>query len=81
MQAVALVTGDEFLARYNLTIDTSDILDYITKLTWGWSTLALIHIIHFDNYYGVDFSLMIGPTGFCYNFNIVDAAELFYLDK
>jgi hypothetical protein len=32
MQAVALVTGDEFLAGYNLTIDTDDVLNFIKEL-------------------------------------------------
>ena len=80
MQAVELVTGDEFLVPYNLTIDAGDVLDYIKNLTWDWMHADLYHIINFDNYYGVDFAEIIGPSGFCYNFNLVDADELFRLE-
>ena len=54
MQAVGLVTSDNFLARYNLTVETNDVLDYIKNLTWNWSSKKLIHMIHFDDYYGVN---------------------------
>jgi hypothetical protein len=34
MQAIGLVTGDEFLVPFNLTIDTDDVLKYMKHLTW-----------------------------------------------
>lgn len=80
MQAVGLVTGDEFLVPYNLTIDVVDVLDYIKNLTWNWMDRKLFHVINFDDYYGIDFAEIVGSTGFCYNFNMIDADELFHLD-
>jgi hypothetical protein len=78
MQAVALVTGDEFLVPYNLTIEASDVLDYIAKLNYKWDLYE--NFATFDNFYGVDFAFIIGSSGFCYNFNIIDAEKLFNLD-
>lgn len=81
IQAIGLVTSDDFLARYNLTVETDDVLGYIKNLTWDWNSRKLIHMIHFDDHYGIDFAEMIGPTGFCYNFNMVEAWKILYLDK
>jgi hypothetical protein len=79
MQAVALVTGDEFLVTYNLTIDIHDVLIYIHDLTFKWSDTRTMKYATFDDFYGVDFAYMVGPTGFCYNFNMIDADKLFDL--
>jgi hypothetical protein len=80
MQAVGLATGDEFLVRYNLTIDTGDVLDYLGKLFVMWNDLSFKRVAHFDNTFGVDFTILAGPGGFCYNFNLVDAEDLLNLD-
>jgi acid-sensing ion channel, other len=78
MQAVALVTGDEFLVPFNLTIDANDVVNYIKKLTDSWKTI--LDNINFDDQYGVAFAEIIGPFGFCYNFNLIRSTELFNLD-
>jgi hypothetical protein len=80
MQAVALVTGDEFLVPFNLTIDTNDVLEYMENLLLVWDLGGFIKMANFDDFYGVDFALIVGPSGFCYNFNMIDADELFNLD-
>jgi hypothetical protein len=82
MQAIGLVTGDEFLVPFNLTIDTDDVLKYMKHLTWDWTDERSFHqVIHFDDYYGVDFAEIVGASGFCYNFNMVDSDKLFRLDR
>jgi hypothetical protein len=81
MQAIALVTGDEFLVPFNLTIDTDDVQKYVKHLTWDWTNPSLKHEIHFDDYYSVDFTEILGASGICYNFNLVDSKKLFHLNK
>jgi hypothetical protein len=81
MQAIALVTGDEFLLSYNLTIGTEDVLDYLKKLLIPWKQKNYIRQANFDDFYGVDFATTLGPTGFCYNFNMIDAQDLYNLDR
>jgi hypothetical protein len=80
MQAVALVTGDEFLLSFNLTIDTEDVLDYLKKLHSNWQMRGYMRLAHFDNFYGIDFALVVGSAGFCYNFNMIESADLFNLE-
>jgi hypothetical protein len=80
MQAVSLVTGDEFLIPYNLTIDTEDVLDYIRKLLLEWNDNLVSKNADFDDKFGVDFAEVIGSSGFCYNFNMADANEIFNLN-
>lgn len=80
MQAVGLVTGDEFLVPFNLTIDADDVLVYIKNLTWDWRDTKLIHYNDFDDDYGIDFAAIVGSRGICYNFNMVEAVDLFNLE-
>jgi hypothetical protein len=79
MQAVALATGDEFLVPHNLSVDTSDVLVYMEKLLLKWD--ARKNEASFDDFFGIDFAVIIGPSGFCYNFNMADADEIFHLDR
>jgi hypothetical protein len=81
MQAVVLVTGDEFLAQYNLTIDANDVLDYMSKLKFSWHTSDNGYIAYFDDFWGVDLAEISGPTGFCYNFNMLQAEDFFHLNR
>jgi hypothetical protein len=81
MQAVALVTGDEFLVSFNMTIDANDVLDYIKKLTWKWFDRRLVNDIGFDDFYGIYFADIIGSSGICYSFNIVVPEKIFHLEK
>lgn len=78
MQAVALASGDDFLLSYNQSIDTNDVLDFIIKLHIQW---IQGNYATFDDFYGIDFAQVVGPSGFCYNFNLVDANKLFHLDR
>jgi hypothetical protein len=79
MQAVALVTGDEFLVPFNLTIATADVFDFIDLLNMKYDTNK--NFVTFDDYYGIDFARIVGSTGFCFNFNMVSSADLFHLDQ
>jgi hypothetical protein len=81
MQVVALVTGDEFLAKYNLTIDTADVVDYIRILSTNWTEKHTRLTSYFDDYYGTDFAAIISPFGFCYNFNLIEADRLFEINQ
>jgi hypothetical protein len=79
MQAVGLVTGDEFLVPYNLTIDTEDTLEFMKKLLFPWKLKHFIRHATFDEIFGIDFALIIASSGFCYNFNLINPEELFNL--
>jgi hypothetical protein len=82
MQAMSLVTGDEFLLPYNLTIDSDDLFDYIQKIQMDYLPLPLgiSNQAYFDDNFGVFFAKIIGLRGFCYSFNMVESEGLFNLD-
>jgi hypothetical protein len=80
MQAIGLATGDEFLIPFNLTIDAEDVLDYMAELRVKWYTPGYTNFAFFDDYYGVEFAEITGASGFCYNFNMPEAAELLQLN-
>jgi hypothetical protein len=80
MQAIALVTGDKFLIPYNLTIDTGDVLDYMKALLLEWFSKKFLRMADFDDNYGIDIAEIIGPSGFCYSFNIVDPEVILNLN-
>jgi hypothetical protein len=80
MQAIALATGDEFLVPFNLTIDAGDVLDYMAELRVKWYNPDHSNFAFFDDYYGVHFAEIIGASGFCYNFNMPEAADLLHLN-
>ena len=78
MQAIALVLNDEFLLQFNISIETEDILIFIDNLTYH---LQKEHkIVHFDDFFAVEFAKIIGPNGFCYTFNIIEPNDLFNLE-
>jgi hypothetical protein len=79
MQAVALATGDQFLLRYNLSVDTRDVLSYISDLTFKW--VMKENFATFDEFYGIDFAPLIGSTGVCYSFNNADPEQIFNLNR
>jgi hypothetical protein len=76
MQAVALVTGDEFLVPYNLTIDTGNLEYILYELSWSWFENQY-QIISFDDIYGVHFYQNHGLFGTCYIFNIIAYDKIF----
>lgn len=79
MQAITLATGDKFLVQYNLTIDTSDVLDLLEMFLIDWNDSNFGRIAFFDDEYGIDFAVIVGPSGLCYNFNLANPNELFNL--
>jgi hypothetical protein len=80
MQAIALATGDEFLVPFNLTIDVENVIEYLKKLLVEWNDKNIAKLANFEKKYGIDFALVVGPSGFCYNFNMVNSHELFNLE-
>lgn len=88
MQAVSLVAKDDFLTKYNITINADDVVDYLVKLKRFWHTEKWIknyghfaNKMDFANEFGVSIAEIITPWGFCYCFNVIDAIELFRLDR
>jgi hypothetical protein len=81
MQAVALVTGDEVLNQFNLTIDTSDVLVYMKSQIQDWMDRNYSSLANFDKKYRAHLAAIPGPSGYCYNFNMADGSDLFYLEK
>jgi hypothetical protein len=80
MQAIGLATGDDFLASYNLTTDTEDVLSYLMDLLPEWGTRGTHQEAYFDDTYSVHFAIVAGPTGFCYDFNVADPGSFLNLD-
>jgi hypothetical protein len=80
MQAVAVVTGDEFLLTYNLSLGTEDLLSYIDEIKYNFESFHRKSYIVFDDYHGVDVAPIAAPSGICYNFNMIDSEVLFNLD-
>jgi acid-sensing ion channel, other len=78
MQAVALVTGDEFLVPYNLTIDADDVALYISNLTTD--PRRFLWNVNFDDRYGTALAVVYAPSGICFNFNLVESHDLFNLE-
>jgi hypothetical protein len=90
MQAIELATGDDFLAKYNLSIDTSDVIEYMRKATRIWTLNDGDRPKDLGEYYHcADFMLkfklitaeVITQRGFCYSFNIAEPSQLFRLEK
>lgn len=81
MQAIGLATDDDFLVRFNMSIDANDVVHYIRNLTFNWSQKNLFHEMFFDEKFGIYLNEVVGPPGLCLTFNIIDADELFYLEK
>jgi hypothetical protein len=79
MQAVALVTGDEFLVPLNLTIDTENVLELIESLSYHiYGEFDDYTESYFDDFYGIDFAPILAPSGYCYNFNMIEAKDLYH---
>lgn len=92
MHAVEIVTDDNVLLQRNISVDTSDLIDYIRKASRIWTDpdvevyentgfINFKHQVDFKNKYWVDFAEVLTEKGFCYSSNIVDAAEMFRLEK
>lgn len=90
MQAIELIVRDDFLAQYNISIDTSDVMKYMRKATRVW-TLEFekghkfygkyYNVMNFKENFAVELAEVITSRGFCYSFNIVDAIDLLRTEK
>jgi hypothetical protein len=80
MQAVALVTGDEFLVQFNLTIDAVNMDDFLYELTWKWEK-DINQRIGFDDFYGARFRQILSFSGMCFTFNVAAIEEILNLEK
>lgn len=88
MQAVGLVAKDDFLTNYNITIDASDVVDYIVALKRTWHTDGYNAEIggfgnkmDFADKFGALLAEIVTPWGLCYCFNVIDANELYHLER
>lgn len=88
MQAIELVENDDFLFQFNVSIDTSDLMDYIRNTTrrwhlneYDWVLGTFYNNMDFKKKFSIWLVEIITYRGFCYSFNIVDAAELFKIEK
>jgi hypothetical protein len=76
LQAISLVISDDFLLKYNISrIPTDDIAEQIEEFTM--SLRKIIVTSTFSDIFAVVLSKVAGPSGVCYNFNMVDAQNLF----
>lgn len=88
MQAVGLLAKDDFLTNFNVSIDASDVVNYIVALKRVWHEEKWTNQygyfgnkIYFANKFGVEMAEIITPWGFCYSFNVIDSNKLFHLDR
>lgn len=90
MQAIELMTHDDFLLQYNISIDTSDVVDYMRKAIRVWTLDHEVYISKFGEYYHkmsfknlffVELAEILTSRGFCYSFNIADASQVIKLEK
>lgn len=87
MQAIGLMTKDDFLVSYNVSIDASDVVDYILQLERYWhrnsidDEFTFANQMDFSNKFSADMAKIVTPWGVCYTFNVVDAEKLFFLDR
>jgi hypothetical protein len=81
MQAVALATGDEFLTSFNFTFDIEDVLDSFLPIIFKWNEPDIQRYAYFDDRYGIEFNLVLGPSGFCYNFNMIHTKQMLNFDR
>jgi len=81
MQAIALVTNDKFLLSYNISIDTSDVVEYIRKLDRPMHGRLFDSEFYFLEQFIVNLTEVFTHRGVCYDFNIVDSSKLFHLDR
>jgi hypothetical protein len=81
MQAIALVTGDEFLGPYNFTIPTDDVLVYMRELFTPWIIDGITKTAVFERSYAASLTSIVSHAGFCHNFNMVAAEELLNFDS
>lgn len=76
------------MLQFNVTIDTTDIIDNIIELkaiwnyeNWNKERGMHHHQLEFADEWGVDLAEILTPWGFCYNFNIIDAKDLFNIER
>lgn len=89
MQAIELIARDDFLAQYNVSIDTSDVIEYMRKAIRVWDLQGKYdknlgtysHEMNFKDKYLIEFAEIITSNGFCYSFNIADAKDILKLEK
>jgi hypothetical protein len=82
MQATALVTGDEFLLKYNIEIDASDVYEHFLVYNFEHrsSDGHLAGIIHFDDRWGANLAKLYTAIGPCFTFNNLNADQFYNLD-
>jgi hypothetical protein len=80
MQAVALVTGDEFLTSYNVSIPTEDLIEYLASIVFQYDLKDMERYSHFDDRYRGELTPVLGPSGYCYNFNMAPSKQILNLD-
>lgn len=81
LQAFGLIIRDSFLGNYNVSVDTSDVTDYMRKLITDWMNPNYYNFASFLDRFAVDLAEIITAWGFCYSFNVADAANLFRLER
>jgi hypothetical protein len=90
MQAIELVTNDDFLAQFNLTIDTSDVVDYMRLARREWYIEdgkfirplgRFAHEFYFMERNKAKVHEVLTSRGFCYSFNIAPPSEVLQLER
>ncbi|KAG5667533.1 hypothetical protein PVAND_015512 [Polypedilum vanderplanki] len=76
MQALSLILSDKFLTKLNITeISTNNLVSIIEKRSVRFE--AFMTRSEFGYLWGVNFARILGPYGFCYNFNIAEPKDLY----
>jgi len=76
LQAIGLIISDDFLLHQNISrISTDDIVDRIDKFTLSIRKTATR--FSFSAFFAVFLAKIVGQSGICYNFNMVDATNMY----
>jgi hypothetical protein len=76
LQALSLILSDDFLLHFNASrIPTNDIIDYLDEITMPIRNFLLVTT--FSDVFATVFAKVIGPSGICFNFNMIESQKLY----
>lgn len=80
MQIIDMIHGNNFMAKFNLSVSTDTIIEDMKKLTQlKWFEADGLFTVWMLNY-KVPLSLIPTKYGLCFNFNMIDSSELLNFD-
>jgi hypothetical protein len=86
MQITSLISNDEAMLTFNLSIPTDDFVDRLDDFISFWNYqegdfYPRDQYAMWDSHFEVNFTRILQPEGFCYTFNLPMISEFFHVDK